>query len=77
MRVISRSNVIPDILLSYRKKRHCLYVRSYYMKIYHGPERTEYCTDLNVLQGKAYENLADLNTFETSVSLRDRVKSYN
>ena len=31
-------------------------------------------TDLNVLQGKAYENLADLNTFETSMSLRDRVK---
>ena len=30
-------------------------------------------TDLNVLQGKAYENLADLNTFETSMSLRDRV----
>ena len=24
-------------------------------EIYHGPERTEYCTDLNVLQGKAYE----------------------
>ena len=55
LRVISGSNVIPDILLSYRKKRHYLHVRSYYMKIYHGPERTEYCTDLNVLQGKAYE----------------------
>ena len=32
----------------------CMY-RNYYMKIYSGPERTEYCTDLNVLQGKAYE----------------------
>ena len=31
------------------KKRHCLHVRNYYMKIYHGPEGTEYCTDLNVL----------------------------
>ena len=37
------------------KKRHCLHVRNYYMKIYHGPERTEYCIDLNVLLGKAYE----------------------
>ena len=34
-------------------------------------------TDLNVLQGKAYENLADLNTFETSMSLRDRVTKSN
>ena len=34
-------------------------------------------TDLNVLQGKAYENLADLNTFETSMSLRDRVTTSN
>ena len=34
-------------------------------------------TDLNVLQGKAYENLADLNTSETSMSLRDRVTTSN
>ena len=32
-------------------------------------------TDLNVLQGKLTKNLADLNTFETSMSLRDRVKT--
>ena len=29
--------------------------RNYYIEIYGGPERTEYDTDLNVLQGKAYE----------------------
>ena len=34
LRVIGGSNVIPDILLSYRKKRLCLHVRNYYMKIY-------------------------------------------
>ena len=46
------------------------------MKTHSGAERTEYCTYLNVLQGKAYKNLADLNTFETSMSLRDQVKIY-
>ena len=45
------------------------------MKTYSGPDRTKYCTDLNVLQGKAYKNLADLSTFETSMSLMDQVKS--
>ena len=34
-------------------------------------------TDLNVLQGKATKNLADLNTFETRMSLRDRVTTSN
>ena len=29
--------------------------RNYYIKIYNGPERTEYCIGLNVLEGKAYE----------------------
>ena len=29
--------------------------KNYYMKIYHGPEGTEYCLDLNALLGKAYE----------------------
>ena len=30
----------------------------------------------NLYKEKLMKNLADLNTFETSVSLRDRVKSY-
>ena len=34
-------------------------------------------TDLNVLQGELTKNLADLNTFETSMSLRDRVTTSN
>ena len=40
-------------------------------EIYDGPERTEFTVYLNVLQRKAHENLADLNTFEISMSLRD------
>ena len=44
---------------------------NYYKEIYGGPERNEYDTDLNALQGKLTKNLADLNTFETSTCLRD------
>ena len=49
--------------------------RNYYQKytmVLKGPSNA---TDLNVLQGKAYEKPADLNTFETSMSLRDRVRT--
>ena len=52
--VIGVSTWYPDILLSY-KEEALPACKNYYMKIYHGPERTEYCIDLNVLLGKAYE----------------------
>ena len=45
--------------------------RNYYMKYVMVLKGLSNATDLNVLQGKAYENLADLNTFKTSMSLRD------
>ena len=49
--------------------------RNYYKKytmVLKGPSNA---TDLNILQVKLTKNLADLNTFETSMSLRDRVTS--
>ena len=55
LRVIGGSNVIPQHPPFIQKEEALPACKNYYMKIYHGPERTEYCTDLNVLQGKAYE----------------------
>ena len=45
-----------------------------YTMVLKGPSNA---TDLNVLQGKLTKNLADLYTFETSMSLRDRVTTQN
>ena len=59
----------------YERRGFACMQRNYYIEIYSGPERTKYDTDLNVLQGKAYKNRADLNTFETSMSLRDQDES--
>ena len=55
LRVISGSNVIPRHPPFIQKEEALPACKKLLHEIYHGPERTEYCTDLNVLQGKAYK----------------------
>ena len=55
LRVIGGSNVIPGHPPFIQKEEALPACKNYYVEIYHGHERTEYCTDLNILQGKAYE----------------------
>ena len=69
--VIGVSARYPDIPLSIQKKRLCLYAKKLLLEIYDRPERTEFTTDLNYYKEKLTKNLADLNTFETSMPLRD------
>ena len=76
LRVIGVSNVIPRHPSFIQKEEALPACKKLLHEIYHGPERTEYHTDLMYYKEKLIKNLADLNTFETSVSLRDQVKSY-
>ena len=55
LRVIGGSNVIPRHPPFIQKEEALPACEKLLHEIYHGPERTDYCTDLNVLQGKAYE----------------------